>query len=218
MIVIDQPFTSPALSRDEKIRLLKELDEQQVKGCQKCRLSTTRTQTVFGEGDPDAPIFFIGEGPGETEDLTGRPFVGRAGNLLEKMIGGMGFKREQIFIANIVKCRPPGNRAPAADETAACMVLSEAIHVMLLTHDKWRTFTSKAIPDAHQSAQVMLALSSDSKAGVTELVEKAVAAGGKADPMPTQDLGFMFGRSFEDPDGHIWETMWMDMSAVPPSP
>jgi DNA polymerase len=75
---------------------------------------------VFGEGDPDARIFFIGEGPGENEDLSGRPFVGRAGQLLDKMIAGMGFRRDQVFIANIVKCRPPQNRAPAADETDTC--------------------------------------------------------------------------------------------------
>jgi DNA polymerase len=83
-------------------------------------LSQTRTHTVFGEGDPDAKIFFIGEGPGENEDLQGRPFVGRAGELLNKMIAGMGLKREQVFIANIVKCRPPGNRVPAPDEVDTC--------------------------------------------------------------------------------------------------
>jgi uncharacterized protein len=107
------------------------------------------------------------------------------------------------------------NNPQFTDETAACMVFSESIHVMLLTHDKWRSFTSKEIPDAHKSAQVLLCLSSDSKDGVSELVHAAVSAGGKADPTPTQDFGFMFGRSFEDPDGHIWEVMWMDMSAMP---
>ncbi|HEV8290846.1 MAG TPA: uracil-DNA glycosylase, partial [Tepidisphaeraceae bacterium] len=110
----------PALSREEKIRLLGELEEQQVRICRKCRLAETRTQTVFGEGDVDAPIFFIGEGPGETEDKTGRPFVGRAGQLLDQMIGAMGLKREQVYIANIVKCRPPGTRAPAPDEVETC--------------------------------------------------------------------------------------------------
>lgn len=107
------------------------------------------------------------------------------------------------------------NNPQFTDETAACMVFSESIHVMLLTHEKWRSFTSKVIPDAHQSAQVMLCLSSDTKENVSVLVEKAVASGGKPDPLPTQDFGFMFGRSFEDPDGHIWETMWMDMAAIP---
>ncbi len=96
------------------------MDDQHVKPCTRCRLSQTRTHTVFGEGDPDASIFFIGEGPGENEDLQGRPFVGRAGELLNKMIVGMGLRREQVYIANIVKCRPPGNRAPAPDETDAC--------------------------------------------------------------------------------------------------
>lgn len=107
------------------------------------------------------------------------------------------------------------NNPMFTDETAACMVLSDAINVMLLTHAKWSDFTPKAIPDARSSAQVMLALSADSKAAVNGLVDEAVAAGGSADPTPTQDFGFMFGRSFEDPDGHIWETMWMDMSAMP---
>ena len=108
------------LSTEEKRSLLAEMDQNEVRGCTKCRLCETRTQTVFGEGDADAKIFFIGEGPGETEDQTGRPFVGRAGELLNKMIAGMGLKREQVMIANIVKCRPPNNRVPAPDEVATC--------------------------------------------------------------------------------------------------
>ncbi|MGL5839994.1 MAG: VOC family protein [Sphingorhabdus sp.] len=107
------------------------------------------------------------------------------------------------------------NNPQFTDETAACMVFSDTIHVMLLTHKKWRQFTSKDIPDAHKAAQVLLCLSSDSKEDVSTLVDAAVTAGGKADPTPTQDFGFMFGRSFEDLDGHIWEVMWMDMSAMP---
>ncbi|HEV8605343.1 MAG TPA: uracil-DNA glycosylase [Tepidisphaeraceae bacterium] len=114
------PPSLPPLSREEKTRLLAELEEQQVRICTKCRLSQTRTQTVFGEGDVDASIFFIGEGPGETEDQTGRPFVGRAGKLLDQMITAMGLKREQVYIANIVKCRPPANRTPAPDEVETC--------------------------------------------------------------------------------------------------
>jgi DNA polymerase len=108
------------MASNEKQRALAELDAIQVKVCRLCRLCETRNNTVFGEGDADAKIFFIGEGPGETEDNTGRPFVGRAGELLDKMIAGMGLRREQVFIANIVKCRPPGNRVPAPDEVAAC--------------------------------------------------------------------------------------------------
>jgi DNA polymerase len=118
-------FDSPALSREEKIRALAELNANEVQNCNRCRLHETRTNTVFGEGDPDAKILFIGEGPGENEDLQGRPFVGRAGELLNKMIAGMGLKREQVFIANIVKCRPPGNREPAPDEVSTCTTILE---------------------------------------------------------------------------------------------
>ena len=114
------PFSSMVLPREQKIAALKAMDEGEVKPCTKCRLCETRTNTVFGEGDPGANILFIGEGPGETEDRTGRPFVGRAGELLNKMIAGMGLKREQVFIVNIVKCRPPGNREPGLDEVATC--------------------------------------------------------------------------------------------------
>jgi DNA polymerase len=117
----DSPaFDAPGLSADDKRRRLIALDENEVSGCTKCRLCETRKNTVFGEGDPSARIFFIGEGPGENEDIQGRPFVGRAGDLLNKWITAMGLQREQVFIANIVKCRPPGNREPAPDEVATC--------------------------------------------------------------------------------------------------
>ena len=117
----EQPgFSAPALSPEDKRARLAALDQKEVRGCTKCRLCETRTQTVFGEGDPDAKIFFIGEGPGENEDLTGRPFVGRAGEMLNKWIAAMGLRREQVMIANIVKCRPPNNRVPAPDEVATC--------------------------------------------------------------------------------------------------
>ena len=107
------------------------------------------------------------------------------------------------------------NNPMFTNEQAAAMAWSDEIVVMLLTHDFWKTFTSKAIPNAANTAQVLLCLSQDSKEAVEEIVGKAVAAGGKADPTPTQDMGFMYGRSFEDPDGHIWENAYMDMSAVP---
>lgn len=105
-----------------------------------------------------------------------------------------------------------------SDHTAACMVLSETIHVMLLTHDKYREFTSKEIPDAHSSAQVLLCLSEASREAVDGQVAKATQAGGVADPTPQQDYGFMYGRSYEDPDGHIWEVMWMDPAAAAGGP
>jgi hypothetical protein len=100
------------------------------------------------------------------------------------------------------------------DETAAMMTVSETIHVMLLTHDRFRSFATKPMADAHAATGMLLCLSEDSRAGVDDSVAKAVAAGGVADPTPNQDHGFMYGRSFEDPDGHVWEVMWMDMDAA----
>jgi DNA polymerase len=118
--ILEEILSGPALSTAEKKAQFAEMDAKEVSVCRRCRLCESRTRTVFGEGDVDAKIVFIGEGPGETEDQTGRPFVGRAGQLLDKMIAGMGLKREQVFICNVVKCRPPGNRTPAPDEVAAC--------------------------------------------------------------------------------------------------
>ena len=107
------------------------------------------------------------------------------------------------------------NNPMFTNDDAAAMAWSDEIVVMLLMHDFWKTFTGKTIPNAHDTAQVLLALSQESQAAVEAIVGKAVAAGGKADPTPKQDLGFMYGRSFEDPDGHIWENAFMDMSALP---
>lgn len=102
----------------QRLRLL---DEGEVQGCRKCRLSETRTQTVFGCGSPTARLVFVGEAPGFHEDRQGVPFVGDAGDMLTRMIQrGMGLSRDEVFICNVVKCRPPGNRDPAADEILAC--------------------------------------------------------------------------------------------------
>lgn len=89
--------------------------------CTRCRLCAGRTQIVFGVGNPHADLLFVGEGPGAEEDRQGEPFVGRAGQLLNKIIGAMGLTREGVYIANIVKCQPPGNRAPLPDEAATCL-------------------------------------------------------------------------------------------------
>ncbi len=94
--------------------------EAEALACVACRLHETRTKVVFGVGSPNARLMFIGEGPGRDEDLQGEPFVGRAGQLLDKIIAAMGFEREQVYIANAVKCRPPQNRDPQADEVSAC--------------------------------------------------------------------------------------------------
>ena len=89
--------------------------------CRKCRLWETRTNVVIGVGNRNADIMFVGEGPGQQEDLQGEPFVGPAGKLLDKMLASIGLDREKVYIANIVKCRPPGNRDPHDDEQEACM-------------------------------------------------------------------------------------------------
>ena len=97
------------------------LDDSQVRDCKKCPLSKTRTKTVFGQGNPRARLVFVGEAPGFEEDVQGLAFVGRAGQLLTKMIeGGMGLTRDDVFICNVLKCRPPNNRTPSLSEIAAC--------------------------------------------------------------------------------------------------
>ena len=99
-----------------------------------------------------------------------------------------------------------------SDATGAGMALSETIHVMLLTHDKYRQFTSKEVADTHKLSAALLCLSENSRDGVDATVGKAVAAGAR-ETRPAQDYGFMYGRSFDDPDGHGWEIMWMDVEA-----
>ncbi len=106
------------------------------------------------------------------------------------------------------------NEPKFTDETAACMTFSDSIHVMLLTHDKFSQFTPLPIADAKAGSEVLLALSADSRESVDSTVERAVTAGGTADPAPKQDYGVMYGRSVADPDGHIWEIMWMDSAAA----
>lgn len=94
---------------------------EQISDCRKCRLCETRTNVVPGEGNPAAKLMFVGEGPGQEEDRQGRPFVGRSGELLTSMIHSIGLERSEVYIANVVKCRPPGNRNPEPDEAEACL-------------------------------------------------------------------------------------------------
>ncbi len=93
---------------------------EEIGDCQRCKLSATRKNIVFGDGNAEADLFFVGEGPGQDEDIQGKPFVGKSGQLLTKMITAMGLSREKVYIANIIKCRPPKNRNPEAEEIAAC--------------------------------------------------------------------------------------------------
>ncbi len=101
-----------------------------------------------------------------------------------------------------------------SDATATCIVFSDTIHAMLLTHEKYSSFTTRPIADARTTSAVLLAMSADSKDAVNAIANLAAASGGRADPNPMQDLGFMFSRSVEDPDGHVWEYFWMDPAAM----
>lgn len=110
---------APGVEAPDTVKALRALASQ-VSRCEACELCRTRTQTVFGVGDPSARVMFIGEGPGAEEDRRGEPFVGRAGKLLDAMLRAMGTPRETVYIANIVKCRPPNNRDPRPEEVQAC--------------------------------------------------------------------------------------------------
>ena len=129
----------------------------QVRACTRCRLHETRTNAVPGEGSPDTEVVFVGEGPGFHEDRLGRPFVGRAGDLLTKYLGTLRWGRDEVFITNVVKCRPPDNRDPEPDEIAACApylqrqleVLDPALIVTLGRHSLGRFMPGERISQAH---------------------------------------------------------------------
>jgi DNA polymerase len=114
-------FPTPISDKHVALKALRD----EIGDCQRCRLSKERRNIVFGEGSPDARLMFIGEGPGREEDLQGRPFVGDAGQVLTNLIRKMGLRREDVYIANIVKCRPPNNRDPEDDERVACIPFLE---------------------------------------------------------------------------------------------
>ena len=111
--------TIEATTTDQR-RAALEAIATEVRACTRCKLAGGRTHAVPGEGHPDTEVMFVGEGPGQTEDAQGRPFVGRAGELLMRLMASIGWRRQEVFITNIVKCRPPGNRDPEPDEIAAC--------------------------------------------------------------------------------------------------
>jgi len=119
--VLDVAAIESSTASEDRAALLQAIADDIGPNCQRCKLAKLgRKQIVFGTGDPHAELMFIGEGPGADEDAQGLPFVGRAGQLLNNMIAAMGLKREQVYIANIVKCRPPGNRTPERDECDTC--------------------------------------------------------------------------------------------------
>ena len=122
--------------------------------------------------------------------------------------------RDLAVARNFLEALGATNEPKFTDDTAACMQLSDTIFVMLLTHEKFSQFTPRPIADARAGSEVLLCLSADSRESVDTAVSRAEAAGGTADPAPKQDYGVMYGRSVADPDGHIWEIMWMDPAAA----
>lgn len=134
----------------------------EVRVCTRCRLHETRTKAVPGEGDPSTEVVFVGEGPGMNEDREGRPFIGRAGGLLVNLLNHIGWGREDVFITNIVKCRPPGNRDPEPDEMAACApylerqlaTLDPSVIVTLGRHSMGRFMPGVRISQAHGTTTV----------------------------------------------------------------
>jgi len=141
----------------EERRIGLEAIAAEVRVCQRCRLGATRTQAVPGEGEPETEVVFVGEGPGFNEDRLGRPFVGRAGDLLVKLLATLGWRRSEVFITNVVKCRPPDNRDPEPDEIAACLpylkrqleILDPALVVTLGRHSMGRFMPGARIGQAH---------------------------------------------------------------------
>ncbi|MFM7808668.1 MAG: uracil-DNA glycosylase [Planctomycetota bacterium] len=115
--LVDRVSAPPASTKAERLALLDQLHAHE---CPHCTTATAHTRLVFGEGNPDAELVFVGEAPGETEDKLGRPFVGRAGEKLDEMIHAMGLRREDVYIANVLKSRPPENRTPLQHEVDAC--------------------------------------------------------------------------------------------------
>jgi DNA polymerase len=144
------------MTHDERQAALDDVAAQ-VRACTRCRLHETRTNAVPGEGSPDTEVVFVGEGPGFHEDRLGRPFVGRAGDLLTKYLGTLRWGRDEVFITNVVKCRPPDNRDPEPDEIAACApylqrqleVLDPALIVTLGRHSLGRFMPGERISQAH---------------------------------------------------------------------
>ena len=135
---------------------------EEVRACTRCRLHETRTKAVPGEGDASTEVMFVGEGPGMNEDREGRPFVGRAGGLLVNLLGHIGWSRDDVFITNIVKCRPPGNRDPEPDEIAACapylerqlQALDPSVVVTLGRYSMGRFMPGVRISQAHGTTRI----------------------------------------------------------------
>ncbi|WP_243302987.1 uracil-DNA glycosylase [Geothrix oryzisoli] len=183
--------------------------EQAIQGCLACPLGPGRLKFVFGEGDPRARLMFVGEGPGRDEDLQGRPFVGKAGELLDKMIGAIGLKREETYIANVVKCRPPDNRTPSPEEARACLGY---LHRQIELIQPAVIVTLGATP-----LRELVGLSE----GITKARGqwKRVRVGGREIPvMPTFHPAYVLRQYTQDVRRSVWEDLkaakeWIDRPA-----
>ena len=160
----------------------------EVRDCTRCRLHETRTRAVPGEGDPSTEVVFVGEGPGFNEDREGRPFIGRAGDLLVKLLASLGWQRSDVFITNVVKCRPPDNRDPEPDEVAACApylkrqleILDPALIVTLGRHSMGRFMPGARISQAHGTTGAVDPASGARDATVFAMYHPAAALRGAA--------------------------------------
>ena len=177
----------------------------EVAGCTKCALSATRTQTVFARGNPDASICFVGEAPGADEDAQGLPFVGRAGQLLDRMIAAMGLSPEKdVYICNILKCRPPGNRRPEPEEAATCIPY---LHEQLaLVHPR------VIVALGNTSVAALL----DSKLGITKLRGQWKLYRGQTLVMPTYHPSYLLRPSPQQTEAkrQAWEDLQLVMKEL----
>ena len=179
--------------------------EAEVASCTKCELAQTRTKTVFSRGDPSAAIVFIGEAPGEDEDRTGQPFVGRAGQLLDKLILAMGLQPEKdVYVCNIIKCRPPGNRRPTPAETEACIPY---------LHDQLANIKPKVIVALGNTAVASLL---GTKIGITKLRGEWKLYRGTTLVMPTYHPSYLIRPSANQAQSkrEAWEDLQKVMKEV----
>ena len=170
------------MTHAERLAALEEVASE-VRSCTRCRLHETRTRAVPGEGNPDTEVVFVGEGPGQNEDRQGRPFVGRAGDLLVKFLATLRWRRDEVFITNIVKCRPPDNRDPEPDEIAACApylqrqleILDPALVVTLGRHSLGRFMPGTRISQSHGTVRPVDPATGAAKALVFAMYHPAAA-------------------------------------------
>lgn len=194
---------------------LRALNENHVRACTKCGLAETRTQTVFGQGSPDANLVFVGEAPGFEEDRQGLAFVGRAGQLLTKMIAAMGLTRDDVFICNVLKCRPPNNRDPSADEILAC---SPYLHEQIETIQP-RVLVALGAPAAKTLLNTAQAIGK-LRGRFHDYYLSGVTGSGPSIPlMPTYHPAYLLRNASEK--GKAWEDLQMVMARLglsPPQP